>query len=338
MHGLAQAKWSYVTRRVADRGAVMQGGFLREPRAGDLVVVRVVGLSAHESVEDVHGRGVRLYPGDLVIGALGNRYATNYYEGYLPTGAAAHLLTAGGLIGVVASAHACRAQPTELEVIGTLADQDGAALSLEDFAMASPPPARPELGTVVVVGSSMNAGKTTTAAAIVHGWTRAGLRVGAGKVTGSGSGKDRWMYIDAGAVAVTDFLDFGIPSTFGYPVERLRATMSAIRDALVADGADAVVLEIADGLLQEETRVLAEALPGFADGVVLAVSDAIGAVGGVAMLRDLGVSVRAVSGLVTASPLACREVTAATELDVLSPMELARGAAIDLLANRTVPV
>lgn len=333
MHQFSDARWSYVTRSVTDRGAARLGSFDREPQLGDLVAARVVDVGAHGSLENVHGRRVHLYPGDVVVGACGNRYATDYYEGYLPTGTTAHLLTAGGVIGVVASAHSRRSEATQLELLGLVIDRTGGALSLEDCTMPWPPHATAELGTFVVVGSSMSAGKTTTAAALIRGWTRAGLRVGAGKVTGSGSGKDRWMYEDAGAAEIVDFLDFGMPSTFGYPDERLRATMFGIRDALAHRGVSVVVLEIADGLLQPETRALASCLPGFADGVVLAVADSLGAVAGVGILHDLGVPVKAVSGLLTASPLASREAAGATGFDVVSPAEFITGAALDLLTG-----
>lgn len=331
MKEFERAKWAYVTRRIGDRGAVRLGGVVREPRLGDLVVAAVAALGAHDHLEDVHGRRVRLYPGDLVVGAYGNRYATDFYEGYLPSGPQVHLLTAGGLIGTVASAHAQRQPPTGLTVIGALEDPAGVPLSLEDYARPAVPHAAAPGGTVVVAGSAMNAGKTTTAAALVRGWTRAGLAAGAGKVTGSGSGKDRWTYIDAGAATVADFLDFGMASTFGYPIERLASTMAGIRDALVAGGADMVVLEIADGLLQAETRALAGQLPGFADAVVLAAASALDAAAGVRLLNQAGVAVSAVSGLVTASPLAGREARAATGLPVISPAQLAGGAAVDLL-------
>jgi hypothetical protein len=337
MQQFSDAKWSFVTRGVIDREATRLGSLTREPRLGDLVAARVVSLNAHDSLENAHGRRVRLYPGDVVVGAYGNRYATDYYEGYLPTGTAAHLLTAGGVIGQVASAHAHRNEPTELEVLGFLTGPTGAPLSLDDFAIPLPAPAAPELGTFVVVGSSMNAGKTTTASALVQGWARAGLRVGAGKVTGSGSGKDRWMYEDAGAAAMVDFLDFGMPSTFGYPQERLTATMVGIRDELVRRGSSVVVLEIADGLLQSETRALTACLPGFADAAVLAVADALSAVAGVEIMHALGVPVRTISGLVTASPLASREAVEATGIPVLSPSELVTGGALDLLSAVAVP-
>jgi hypothetical protein len=336
MQQLSDAKWSYVTRVLVDRGTVCLAHLDREPRLGDLVAARVVEVRAHDHIEDTNGRQVRLYPGDVVAGAFGNRYATDYYEGYLPTGPVAHLLTAGGVVGRVASAHARRGEPTVLEVLGLLADQSGRPLSLDECALAVPEPARAELGTFVVVGSAMNAGKTTTAAALVQGWSRAGVRVGAGKVTGSGSGKDRWMYQDAGAAEIVDFLDFGMASTFGYPPQRLRATMVGIRDALVARGASVVVLEIADGLLQEETKALAAGLAGFADGVVLAVADALGAVAGAEIMAELGAPVLAVSGLLTASPLASREAAAATGLPVWSPEELISGRAVELLSGVVV--
>jgi hypothetical protein len=211
-------------------------------------------------------------------------------------------------------------------------------MSLEHFARPRPPSPpqdviRPNPLALAVVGSSMNSGKTTTAAGLISGWARAGLVPGAAKVTGSGSGKDRWTYLDAGARHVVDFLDFGMSSTFGYPTERLLNTMSAMRDALLQDGANAIVLEIADGLLQEETRLLVKYLPTVCAGTVLAVGDALAAKAGVQLLRENGVPVLAVSGLVTASPLAAREAAAATGLPVLSPATLAEGAALDLLAD-----
>jgi hypothetical protein len=334
MQRLSAAKWGYVTRRLAEPGEVLVGEAIRPPRLGDFVVATVASAGEHDHLENPVGRRSRLYPGDVVVGAYGNRYATDFYEGYLPApGDAVHLLTAGGLVGTVASAHASRGLPTTLEVVGPLTDTAGRPLSTEHVAVEAPASGRPELGTIVVLGSAMNAGKTTSTSAIIRGLAKAGLRVGAGKVTGSGSGKDHWAYLDAGAATVTDFLDFGMPSTFGYPVERLISTMRAIRDALVADGADVVVLEVADGVLQAETRALAGVLPGFADQVVLAVGDALGAVAAIGVLAELAVPVRAVTGLVTASPLASREAAEATGRPVLSPAELAQGAAVDLLRH-----
>jgi hypothetical protein len=325
------AKWSYLTRHVRAARELRVGAVSIQPRAGDLVAVEVTAIGNHIHLEDAHGRQCRLFPGDLVIGAHGNRYASDYYEGYVSASPELHLLAASGLIGRVASTHTAYGEPTGLRVLGSVVDGDGAAVSLERFARPATPAPAPHMGTLVVVGSTMNAGKTTTTASILRGWRSGGLQAGGGKVTGTGSGKDRWAYVDAGATQVSDFLDFGIASSYGHPIDALERTMRSVRDALVSDGADAVVLEIADGLFQQETRALLPALHGFADGVVLAVADPLAAKAGADILRREGQPLRAISGVITASPLAAREASDITGLPVLSPTALAEGAAVELL-------
>jgi hypothetical protein len=64
----------------------------------------MVGLGAHDHLENSHGRRVRMNSGDVVAGAFGNRYATDYYEWHLPTGTMAHLLTASSLASREAAA------------------------------------------------------------------------------------------------------------------------------------------------------------------------------------------------------------------------------------------
>lgn len=328
--GGRQLKWSYVTRVIPDATRIGVGPNSRKPEAGDLVVARVHHLGALDHVEDPAGRARQLYEGDFIIGAYGNRYATDFYEGYVPEGQQTHLLTTGGLIGTVKSAHEAVDEPTRLEIVGALVDERRTPFTLSTFAHRVPPPAKPGLGTIVVVGSGMNSGKTTAVASIVRGLSRAGLSVGAGKATGSGSGKDRWSYVDAGASHVADFLDYGMPSTFGYPRDQLNATMRAICHELASAGTDAVVLEIADGILQAETAWLLDRLAEVADAIVFAAVDSLSASLGVQILREHKLPVRAVTGLVTRSPLASREIQVG--VPVLSPSDLIGGGALELLS------
>src|SRR5437588_2111454 len=330
------AKWTAVTRLVPSSLECSLSPPTLPPRPGQLVAARVEQIVAHDHVEDRVGRRARIFPGDLVVGAYGNRYATDVYEGYVPKRPQTHLLTAGGLIGTVASVNGSQKLPTELEVVAALVDETGRQLSTEDFALPEPVPCDPSLGTIVVVGSGMNAGKTTTVAGIIRGLARAGIKVGGAKVTGSGSGKDLWSYVDSGAASVLDFLDYGMPSTFGYPVERLIETTHRIRHELAGRGCEAVVLEIADGLLQLETRALVKELVGVVDAVVVATVDALGARAAADMLEPMGLPLRLVSGLLTRAPLAAREAREVLGVPVVSPDELAAGAALDLLA--AVPV
>jgi hypothetical protein len=330
--GGRQLKWSYVTRVIPDGTVMGVGPNSRKPEAGDVVVARVHHIGAHDHIEDPVGRARKLYEGDFVIGAYGNRYATDFYEGYVPEGQQTHLLTAGGLIGTVKSAHDAVDEPTKLEIVGALVDEQGTPVTLSTFAHSYPSPAVPGLGTIVVVGSGMNSGKTTTVASIVQGLSRAGLAVGAGKATGSGSGKDRWAYVDAGASHVADFLDYGMPSTFGYPREQLKATTRAVCHELASAGTDAVVLEIADGILQEETAWLLDHVAEIADGIAFAAVDSLSACHGVQILREHRLPVRAVTGLVTRSPLASREIQVG--VPVLSPADLVAGGALGLLSGQ----
>jgi hypothetical protein len=56
------------------------------PRIGDLVVAEVLSLGKHTAIENRESVRETIFPGDLIVGAFGNRYATDQYEGYVPDG------------------------------------------------------------------------------------------------------------------------------------------------------------------------------------------------------------------------------------------------------------
>ena len=136
----------------------------------------------------------------------------------------------------------------------------------------------------------MNAGKTTTAAGAIRGLPRNGLKVGAAKVTGTGSGGDRWAMLDAGAAVVLDFTDAGHASTFGLTGTRLTQLLPLLISQLAAHDTDAIVLELSDGLFQQETAsmVESEAFARLVNGVLFAADGAMGAKAGADWLRERG--------------------------------------------------
>ena len=67
--------------------------------------------------------------------------------------------------------------------------------------------------TVLLVGTSMSAGKTTTGRFVIHELERMGKYVVGAKLTGAGRYRDILSFGDAGADAVFDFVDGGLPST-----------------------------------------------------------------------------------------------------------------------------
>ena len=324
MARVAQAKWAFTTRR-ADRTAARSliTDLSTRPSAGDLVLARITAIGQHGTVELPTGRKAALHPGDDIIVSYGNRYAPDQFEAFVPPDLGpAHLVAGGGIAARAVLQHEKMKEPTAIEPIGLLGDRNGVPLNLMSFALKRSGPR--SIPAIAVFGTSMNAGKTTTVANIVRGLSRAGYRVGAAKITGTGAGNDLWSMRDAGALAAYDFTDAGFATTYLAPVAAIIDGAGALLSALARDGADVAVIEVADGLFQEETAAIA-AHAGFramTGCCVFAAGDAMGAAAGVSRLRELGHTVAAISGLVTRSPLGTREA-GSIGLPVLSALELA---------------
>lgn len=334
---IVNAKRAYSTRRLQDDSLRQLLPLTGSPRSGDVVLARVDAVGHHKFLERTDGRRCRLFPGDEIILAYGNRYAPDQFHAQVPEDfRACHLAAAGGLIGLVTARHARTDEPTSLTPLAALTDAAGQLMRLSDFRLPVCSQVR-RVPTLAVVGTAMNAGKTTTCVALIRGLARAGLRVGAAKLTGTAAGGDTWLMRDAQANPVLDFTDAGLASTYRCSPVELEAAAGLLMDQLAAS-CDVAVVEVADGLLQAETQALvaSEVFRERVDGVVFAAHDAMGAVAGVDWLRRVFVNVVAVSGALTASPLAISEAEFATGLPCPTIDELDVGAgALRLLGVRS---
>lgn len=121
--------------------------------------------------------------------------------------------------------------PTRLRVLGQVHDGDGRPLNTRSFGLPlridSANGTRSGVEVILVVGSSMNSGKTTIARAL----DRRGYRVAAAKVTGTASGKDGRFFEASGARPVVDFTSAGYPSTDLRLVLRPRPYLDAARSS-----------------------------------------------------------------------------------------------------------
>jgi hypothetical protein len=178
-------------------------------------------------------------------------------------------------------------------------------------------PDRPPV--LAVVGTSMNSGKSTALASLAKGLTQAGIRVAAGKATGTGAGGDPGMYLDAGARMVLDFTDFGHASTYRLVHDDVVAVFASLVSELATSQCDAVLVEVADGLFQGETaHLLADPIfTELVDHVVFAAGESLSAVAAQTRLRRDNLPVVAVTGRLTSSPLAMREADAELDVPVL---------------------
>ncbi|KAA3621899.1 MAG: DUF1611 domain-containing protein, partial [Proteobacteria bacterium] len=310
---LASAKAAYVTRRIDPGGATSLLSEGVRPKDGDLLLARVESIGQHRRLELTSGRRATLHVGDEILVCYGSRYAPDQFEAYLPDDlGACDLVAAGGIASTAVNRHTRIKKATRILPIGIVADRSGKAVNLRQFSIPRTEVPHLETPVITVVGSSMNAGKTTTAAALIRGFLSRGQHVAAAKVTGTGAGGDRWTMLDAGARTVLDFSDAGAPSTFGLDAREIESIFLALLSELGRARPDVIVLEVADGLCQRETAELVRSniFKSHIDGVFFAGADALGSAAGVRFLEESGVDVLGISGAVTASPLAIRELEA----------------------------
>ena len=338
-----KVKAAFTSRRVpvSAMRTIVSGPF--RPRSGDLVLARVERLRNLARIELVTGRKASLHVGDEIVVAYGDRYATDLCEAHIPEGLdTTNLIASGGVASNAVSRTKGTKNHTVITPIGLVGDDRGKPLNLMQFALDPVRPRRARPRTIAVLGTSMNSGKTTTSRYLVSGLSRAGLQPGAAKVTGTGSGGDYWVMFDAGAHQVLDFTDVGFSSTHRMPIETLETAMIQLIDHLTEAGCGAIILEIADGILQEQNRKLVQT-DTFAeciDAVLFASGDSLGAMMGVTQLRQNGSRVLGVSGKLTASELLIRETKSVCDVPVLRKDDLANPVVakkiVEIATNRNI--
>jgi hypothetical protein len=336
-------KWGFSTNAVTERPKTLAEAQERllvsdePPQMNDVIIAEVVELGRHTKIELPTKRAAALFVGDLVGVAYGYRYATRQFEGVIPpSNGPCHMLSVGGVCGEVVGMPFDMEPPTILRPIGYLRGADGKRVNLERLGIVGSEPPFGAAKVILVVGASMDSGKTTAAYSIVHGLTRAGAVVAAGKVTGTASAKDPLIMEDAGAVKILDFTDAGFVSTAQCSSAQLWRILTAIGTHLAHTNPDYIVLEIADGIVQRETQLLLGLLreKGCIDFTVYTCNDSLGVASGVNTLRKLDFNVVAVSGSVAYSPLAAREAQAQTDLPVLLREQLQDPAVEQLFVKR----
>ncbi|MGR5905911.1 hypothetical protein ACT7DI_20620 [Bacillus paranthracis] len=141
----------------------------------------------------------------------------------------------GGLVGVADDFPREAGPPTRLKIIGGL-KKDGQLLSLQrkikslvDVEVAVP--------TVLVVGTSAEVGKTRVTSSLIRTLTESGHAVGGVKLSGTGRMRDTQNYIQAGAVATSDYVDTGMDTTYGRRGQEVWESAISMSDYLVKSGA-----------------------------------------------------------------------------------------------------
>ena len=186
-----------------------------EWQTGDYIVGEVLNTSGHlKNIELPNGRIMETYQGDLVVGALGQRAATLEAVGdwrSIGNDLRFEALTPAGLFGKATSLSMYLTPLLPLVYKGHVKLHDK-KLNMRDCVSQTK---RKDftLPVILIIGTSMSAGKTTTGKIIVHQLKEQGYKVCAVKLTGAARYRDVLSLGDAGADHIYDFVDAGLPST-----------------------------------------------------------------------------------------------------------------------------
>ena len=211
---------------------------------GDYVVGEVVSrTNARSLVELKTGRMTEVNAGDHVVGAFGVRAATLETAGHwnaIGPDLAMHGLTGAGLFGRATSVSPFIARPLDLVYRGHVT-RGGNPIRMKDFVKPADG-SRFHRPTILLIGTSMSSGKTTSGKVIIRLLTRMGLNVAGVKLTGAGRLRDTLAMQDAGATNIFDFVDVGLPSTV-CPTEEYKSALDTVLGMIDSTSPDVVVAE-----------------------------------------------------------------------------------------------
>ena len=289
--------------------AVLTTGSHSLPIAGDVVAVRALSENVtYGNLELPSGRLAKINRNDVLLGVLGKRRALKGFVGDVPdsinAGDSLHLLNMGGVIGVCKGHHSSFSDAIEVEVVGIACDVDGTILNISDNALETATSLSASAPIVMIAGTCMNSGKTVAATEIIRQASNAGLRVAGAKLSGIACLRDTLHMQDHGAVATASFLDCGLPSTVEYG--DLAPVAKGILNHLNTFNLDLIVVELGDGIVggYAVDSVLKDAeIKAAISSFVFCASDYVGVIGGIAVLKDLGIDIDVIAGSVTDSQM-----------------------------------
>ena len=316
-------KWSWACRIInsSDNYLIDTNSQQLKPNVGDVALLRIEELGYHKSLVISNNKRSRLYEGDIFVGVFGNRYATQYLEAVVENTANLSILTASGMVGTVKSKHKDFGKITNLSFIGFLTFEGGQKVNLKiqksneiisyssGFSPSSYSKDAIKKHLLVVVGTGMNSGKTTTASKLIKGFSNMGIKVAACKLTGSVSNRDMDEMLSASANTFIDFSDYGFPSTYLCSKEELLDLFNTMIITLEKTNPDIIIMEIADGILQRETTMLLKevSIKNLITWIIVTAESPLSALYAVENLSMAGYNILSVAGTMTSSPLFIKE-------------------------------
>ncbi|MBT8181917.1 MAG: hypothetical protein KJO53_10045 [Eudoraea sp.] len=242
---------------------------------GDYVVSKILDPGGNTlNLELITGRMRGVIGGESLVGALGERYATLEATGTwrkVKADLKMNVLTGGGLMGKLTSKSVFLPNMMEVDYIGHVF-RNGKKVTMDDF-VETVEPLPFNTPVILFVGTSMSAGKTTSARIVTNIFKVAGYKVVGAKLSGAGRYKDILAIKDVGANAVMDFVDVGLPSSI-CPAHIYKAKLDQLLSRVQHQNADVAIVEIGASPLEPYNGDLAiNALREHVKCTILSASD-----------------------------------------------------------------
>ncbi|MEQ5792732.1 hypothetical protein J4E06_16825 [Muricauda sp. NFXS6] len=214
-------------------------------QTGDYVICEILNEGGESlKIELPNGRMRGVIAGEFIVGALGERYATLEATGSwrkVADDLKMTVLTGAGLMGKLTSRSMFMPKMIQTIYKGH-AVRDGKKVTMDDFVETIP---KIPFNTPIIlfVGTSMSAGKTTSARIVTNIFKQAGYKVMGAKLTGAGRFKDILAFKDVGADEILDFVDVGLPSSI-CPTEVYKEKLEQMLSRMARENADVAIVEI----------------------------------------------------------------------------------------------
>ena len=267
-------------------------------KTGDYVVCKITNAGSNVfKIELRSGRMRGVIAGEYLVGVLGERFATLEATGSwkkVEDDMIMTVLTGAGLVGKLTSISSFIPNMIEVKYVGHTA-RDNKKVTMDEFVK---PIKYAQFKTPVLlfVGTSMSAGKTTSARIITNLLKQANYKVVGAKISGAGRFKDILAVKDVGADAVVDFVDAGLPSTICSRKVFL-SKLQYIKNFISSLDPDFAVIEVGASPLEPYNGDLAiESIRKHIKFVVLSASDPYGAFG---IIRAFHIKPDIVTGVAT---------------------------------------
>ena len=198
-------------------------------RVGDVVLFRPLEPGPFSDMETTWGGRVELVPGRTYIGVICERNSTKYFTASFGEKPCSYhnltlqLIAQSGGIGYctgyspVLSQETGHGRPADVEVLGVLYDSSRQVylntICISDLASGDPQPPVATPSTLLILGTTTDVGKTTTACRLLDGLSRK-VSCAAVKASGTEWYQDSLLHMSSGAAWAINFGFVGLPTTY----------------------------------------------------------------------------------------------------------------------------